>query len=390
MANRPIHLAMDVRVLQGEDARRGMGNYTRGLAEALGRVAADEGLEISLIREEGSPDPDLAGDFAARVLSVTRDRSPRGLLRRHADALAVSEAAAQAGADVLVIASPLHGPANWLPARSVATAAIVYDLIPWLQHERFIDVWPPAARRRYLRRMHRLSALDGVVAISSVVAHDVREVVGLGEGRVCVARPGVGRAFRDRPVVPVSERELRIVAFASRNPSKNVGCAVSGWLHLAEALGSEPCPRLTLVGPDDPALRDLLLGGLSEHARLGVDYVAAPDDETLAELVGRSTALVVPSLAEGFGLPALEAMALGTPVVASDIEALREVAGDAAAYFDPRDGQILADRLRELLDDAERLERLSAQGLGRSREFSWEQTARRVCEACETWARPAR
>ena len=99
------------------------------------------------------------------------------------------------------------------------------------------------------------------------------------------------------------------------------------------------------------------------------------DDETLDGLYRAATCFVLPSLAEGFGLPVLEAMVRGTPVCCSEIGALREVAGDAALYFDPNDVDSIANALQRVLDDAELRARLSRLGRERARRFAWTETA---------------
>ena len=93
-------------------------------------------------------------------------------------------------------------------------------------------------------------------------------------------------------------------------------------------------------------------------------------------MYGAATAFVYPSLFEGFGLPPLEAMACGTPVVCSNTSSLPEVVGDAALLVDPRSDGDLAAALRSLLDDEELRARLRAAGPARARLFSWERTAR--------------
>jgi glycosyltransferase involved in cell wall biosynthesis len=122
---------------------------------------------------------------------------------------------------------------------------------------------------------------------------------------------------------------------------------------------------LVVVGPEkDPKLAEQLRAG-------GADLRGYVEKEELAELYRGAAALLLPSRFEGFGLPVLEAMACGTPVVAAPEPALREVAGDAAVFADPP----LADALRTAI--AER-DRLAAAGLERAKLFSWEETARRT------------
>jgi glycosyltransferase involved in cell wall biosynthesis len=125
-----------------------------------------------------------------------------------------------------------------------------------------------------------------------------------------------------------------------------------------------------VAGGGRPQLR--AEAGLGELTRLG--HVA---DADLPGLYAGALAFVLPSLHEGFGLTALEAMACGTPVVASRVGALPETCGDAARLVDP-DGDALAGALLELVGDEPERERLRTAGLGRARRYTWERTAREI------------
>jgi glycosyltransferase involved in cell wall biosynthesis len=103
-------------------------------------------------------------------------------------------------------------------------------------------------------------------------------------------------------------------------------------------------------------------------------------DQTLAVLYRLADAFVFPSLYEGFGLPPLEAMASGTPVVTSNVSSLPEVVGDAALLIDPYEPQSIADALRRILTEPSLRADLRARGLARARAFSWERSIRRVRE----------
>ena len=114
--------------------------------------------------------------------------------------------------------------------------------------------------------------------------------------------------------------------------------------------------------------------GLGERVRL-LGWV---DDELLDGLYRAADCFVFPSLAEGFGLPVLEAMLRGTPVACSNATSLPEVAGDAALLFDPLDVEAIAVSIRRILEDRELADRLRAAGLERAQRFSWEETARQT------------
>jgi glycosyltransferase involved in cell wall biosynthesis len=157
---------------------------------------------------------------------------------------------------------------------------------------------------------------------------------------------------------------------------KNVECLVRAFALIAEA---RPALQLLLIGGDG-GTRDL-------SARLGVAHrvrVTGPLAETeLRTSIRDAAVFVVPSLVEGFGLPVLEAMALGTPVVVSDVPALREVAGTAALAFDPHQPQSLAAALTSVLDDDQLGSRMSTAGRARARQFDWARTVEQTLAVYE-------
>ncbi len=133
--------------------------------------------------------------------------------------------------------------------------------------------------------------------------------------------------------------------------------------------------RLVLSGEPDPQIA-------KEIARLGLeDYVAFKDlstDGTLAEVYRGAVAFLFPSLYEGFGLPPLEAMACGVPVLTSNVCSLPEVVGDAAVLVHPQDVEEIADGIKRLVQDSLLRDQLQERSLLRARVFSWGETARKT------------
>ena len=208
--------------------------------------------------------------------------------------------------------------------------------------------------RRVVPRSVRRAAR--VLAISERTKRDLVELYGVPDRNVTVTPLGVDPIFRAGDGVP-GEYLLFVGAIQERKDP----------LAAAEAAAAVGLP-LVAVGPEKDAT---LATRLRER---GVDvrgYVPKPE---LARLYRGAAALVLPSRYEGFGLPVVEAMASGTPVVAAPDEALREVAGDAALFADATD---LADAVTVALDDRARL---VAAGLERAKRFSWEETARRTLD----------
>jgi len=156
------------------------------------------------------------------------------------------------------------------------------------------------------------------------------------------------------------------LAVATNLPHKNLPVLIDA---LA-LMSSEERPVLVMAGhgTDDGTLQArAAAAGVAEDVRL----LGGRSTEELDSLYALADCLVLPTLHEGFGLPVLEAMARSLPVACSDISALREVAGEAALYFDPRSPAQIASRIAELVADAELAERLRELGRARAAGFSW-------------------
>lgn len=162
----------------------------------------------------------------------------------------------------------------------------------------------------------------------------------------------------------------------SHKPHKNLGRLIDAF--SASGLGSQI--RLLLAGPRDPELREMLE---AKGASRAVGFVGSPGSQELAELYRGAEAFVFPSLYEGFGLPPLEAMACGTPVLTSNVCALPEVAGDAAIFVDPLNTDSIADGLKQLVFDSALRMRLRKSGLRRARQFTWSTVAAKTLRALE-------
>lgn len=223
-----------------------------------------------------------------------------------------------------------------------------------------------------------------VLTISEASADEIVRVIGIPRGQIDVI-PLAART----PGVATPERELRdrhglgdapmVLATSARRGHKNLGRLLEAFARVDH----EPKPLLVLPGYStgvEKALTDQIASlELTDRVRL-LGWISDADLDGLYE---SATMLAFPSLAEGFGLPVLEAMAHGLPVATSNVSAMPEVGGDAAEYFDPLDVDDIASTIERLLGDAGLRDRMAAAGRPRAAEFSWRRAAEKTVESYE-------
>lgn len=274
----------------------------------------------------------------------------------------------------------LHGPAFVGPLLSGRPFVVTIHDLSFLRYPHNFR----AGNRRYLQVFTRLSVQRArrVIAVSESTKRDVVHYYGIPPDRVDVIYHGVDAQFQPLPAADVAafragqglpERFLLFVG--TLEPRKNVA-------HLLQAYARLPGPRppLVLVGGkgwlyDEIFARVETLGLAGEVRFAG--YVPAGD---LPWWYNAAELFVYPSLYEGFGLPVLEAMACGVPVVCSDVSSLPEVAGDAALLVDPLDTNDLAEAMTCALEEADLRQGMIAKGLAQAARFSWERAARQLVD----------
>ena len=189
---------------------------------------------------------------------------------------------------------------------------------------------------------------------------------------------GIEFSVRDRGVgIPA---EARVLLFLGRlHPMKRVSALIDAF-GRTRARGCEEGLKLVIIGDEISKLPALRRAVHSHKLHKHVRFLGYLEDDTLAILYRLASVFVFPSLYEGFGLPPLEAMASGTPVVTSNVSSLPEVAGDAAVLVDPYDVDAIADGMRRVIADPALAADLRRRGLARAREFSWARSVERTLE----------
>lgn len=268
---------------------------------------------------------------------------------------AVSRAARREGVDVI------HAPANFGPALApVPVVLTLHDVLAFKRPEFLPSRLTVLPTKLLIRGAARNAAR--IVTVSEDARKDIHDILGLPLERISVAYPGSSGAA---PSEGGSRSSERIFSLGNRMKHKN-------FPRLIEALSLIPAERrpvLTISGShgDDPLRADVERFGLQEW----VDLRSWLERDEVEDLYRSSAAVVFPTLFEGFGLPVLEAMERGCPVLCSDIPVLREVGGDAVVFFDPTDPAAIARTIESSLADRALLDEKRRQGYEQATIFSW-------------------
>jgi len=334
----------------------GIGRYTHGLVRGLAATG-----ELSMVLFGADGDAPILPD-AERVSTVTGSRSPFSL------------GGMREFAQVIDTMSPdlVHCPHIPTPSRvAVPVVVTIHDLIPLVVH----GVMPSLVRRGMFSYLTaRAVRLAGrVIVPSTATATDVAHRFPVALGKIAV----IAEAADDFTAGDLESRvpgttELSppyLLSMGNTKPHKDLPTLLEAFDRLA---ASHPELHLVLVGEQSPGLLDRL----PPETRQRVRFTGRVSDAQLRRLYSDAVAFAFPSRYEGFGLPPLEAMALGTPVVVARAASLPEVVGEAALFFEPGDSEGLAAQLGRLLVDSESRARLVAAGRCRAAELTWDRAAR--------------
>jgi len=339
----------------------GVGYYALSLVQALARVGTD--IEWVFF----GADPSV--DRLPRGENIHIEEVPRlvGVRRVLWEQTMLPRLAVQAGVEIL------HCPDF---SRPILTSFPVINTIHDLSYyasDRFF----PLARRTYKRSMVRVAIKRsvGIIADSYFTRQEILERFSIDLKRIFVIHLGVDSE---------QERQERITGppfllyVGTLEERKDIVTLVRAFTHLRERRRIPH--RLILVGQQGwgwPTIQDAIKSSTFRHEIDVRGYISR--DEVL-ELYRSADVFVYPSVYEGFGLPVLEAMSCGTPVICSRAASLPEVAGDAAEYFEPSSADDLAGAIERVLESAELHALLRRKGLERARLFSWDECARKHCE----------
>ncbi len=375
--------------------RRGFGRFARNVIGRL--VELDGETTYVFVADAAAADGlDLPAGVERRAVRL-RHSSPEGpnagASRHPVDLLRLGRAASRSDLDAFVFPSVY----SYFPVLGVPTILGLHDATA----ETHPELLFPTRRERIAWRAKQATALrlaKGFFAVSEAARTAVAGQLGLDAERIPVIGEAPDPVFSQRPreasiaaaeAIGLAADEPYIVYAAGISPHKNVETLLDAVPQLPPAL------KLVLAGDLDgdpylsaaPAIK-------AKIAELGIaERVVLPgflSDDALAALYSRAVAAVVPSLSEGFGLPAVEAAACGAAVVLSDLPAHRETLGGAALFFEPRDATALAAHVTSLHENDELRRSSAAAARAAAGRLNWDASAERLREAIVRVARRPR
>lgn len=364
----------------GADAgRSGIGQYVIQIIRGLARLGGGHELDVMVRSDE---ERIFLGDTPGAGRRTFEHWPRRPVLDILVHQLGLGYHSCRAGHDVLFLPAGNRRIPVWAPCPTVGA---VHDLSSF-----HVDAKYDPARMFYVKQVlpKMVSRLTRVITISENSKRDIMRFAGVPAERVVVTylahdpdrfRPRDAEASRD----VVAERfGLRVpyILYTSRleHPGKNHVRLIRAFARLKE---SRRIPhQLVLAGANWSGAETIRAEAAATPCAADILFPGFVPGELLPHLYAAADLFVFPSLYEGFGLPILEAMATGVPVVCADTSSMPEVGGTAAAYFDPGDEVQLEDILRRVLGCGMRRRRMIDEGFQWARRFRWEDTARRTLD----------
>ncbi|WP_207884788.1 glycosyltransferase family 1 protein [Pseudomonas sp. 30_B] len=365
-----MRVALNARILQAP--RTGIGQYVAALSEALQEQAGVD-LDLFLGRSWGADLPSAPMPGYARKASLAKRVPGAYRIRRWLEQRSFDRGLKRRQVDLY------HEPTLWPLEFDGPMVMTLHDLT----HVHYPQTQPADRLLEIERHVGRaVERAQAVLTDSEHVAGEVRRHFGLPEERVTVAPLGCAARFYPRAYQALERTlgELGLVAgrylicVGTLEPRKNLELALRAHALLPASLRKGlPLVIVGMPGWRAEQLDDTLKASLAEG---DVKVLGYQSDAVLAELLAGARALLFPSLYEGFGLPVLESMASGVPVVLTGTSSLPEVAGEAGVYVEAHDPQAMTIAILRLMEDESYWQRCRTLGLEQAKAFSWQRCAR--------------
>ncbi len=405
-----MRIVIDLQGAQSESRFRGIGRYSLGLGLGVARNAGTHEVWLVLNAALGGAIDDLRQAFAGLVpperICVFDIAGPTAELhsangpRARAGELLREYAIAQLRPDAVLVTSLFEGYVDDSVASVGAftdgadTAVVLHDLIPFLNPDTYLR--QPEQRSYYERKIASLRKAGLLLANSEHSRQEAIDALGLAPEQVVTISTAVEDAFSAGVPDPARLQAVRTRCGITRaalmcapggfDARKNIDGLITAYSLLPGPMRS--AHQLVIVSRINDGERHRLeeiarRSGLAADEMVLTGYV---DDAELIDLYRSAALFVFPSLHEGFGLPALEAMACGALVIGADNTSIPEVIGNPEALFDARQPASIAATIEQVLGDAALQERLREHGRSQARKFSWDNSARKAIAALEAHA----
>ena len=351
-----MRVGFDARALVSPAA--GVRRYAR---ELFGAMAGLSGVDV--VAAGTAPGADLPAGVSSAAAAASLPTNVGWMIS------GLPRAARSAQVDIF------HAPAYTAPLGGPRPLVLTIHDISYERHPEWYPYRRDPARRAFYRWSARTA--DRIITDSEFSKQEIASGYQLDPDRIAVVPLAAGSCFSPAvDVEPASSPYLLHVG--DLHPRRNVAVAVRALKRLRARREDLRAVRLVLAGVDRGAGASLVENCSPEDARM-IELAGKVSEDALLQLYRGASALVYPSLYEGFGLPLLEAMACGTPVIASRASSIPEVTGEAAILLDPNDDAGWAAAIESLFDPA-RATQLRAAGLQRAAAFSWQRAAASTVE----------
>lgn len=401
-----MRLVYDLSPCQTSSRFRGIGRFTLSLAEGMARSRGEHNIYALANSFHPESIEDLRQKLAPQLppghFSTYSYIDPASMAGDNTTHTAVANALIQHAyqgpiPDAVIYAPPFEG---WsekgvisLPYGNVPAAfrvAVLYDFIPWLFPEQYLNSSAPGYRAWYERRLMALHKFDLLLAISEATRQDAINILGIPPGRVVNISGAASPMFRPMPAAEQGKHAISrfgisrpfVLYTGNADYRKNLDGMLHAYAHLPRELRRMHQLVLNQVGDDIRGFRRKVQElGLADDEVVVTGHIT---DNELICLYTQCKVFVFPSLYEGFGLPILEAMACGAPVIAADNSSIPEVVGRSDVLFDASKPAAIAAALQNVLTSDGLRNELASYSIERAQFFSWDRTAKLAWEAIES------
>ncbi len=362
-----MRIGIDARLVHYSQA--GIAQYTTHLVRALARINSEDQFLLLQSRKEPEPLVDQPNFRRKGLWTPSHHRLEQYILGVELIRMQLD-----------VLHSPdFIPPVHW-PGTNFRSVITVHDLA-FLLYPNFLT---PQAARHYGQIDRAVRRADHIIAVSQSTKDDLIRLLGVPERKVTVIYEASNPIYRpvDRAEAWSKVKELYpnlpehfFLFVGTLEPRKNIPTLLKAYRLLQQDYKVDHA-KLVLAGRPGWLFDDIFRMVQDLELEQHTVFLGRVPTEALLYLYNSAIALVHPAYYEGFGLPALEAMACGTPVITTNVSSLPEVVGDAALLVSPEDAEDLAVQMWRVLSDERLRDRLRTKGLGRAASFSWDRAAR--------------